>query len=159
MKAAPKVGLDGFFIEDELVSEEFDGVTPLYGPGNTPGAEPKVVAYLVGVPVKPGLFHPRFDLAAWHTYQEALDAAKAEYNKAVGEWIKIPEDERPDPPVLNAPDRPDFWVEGLTPEQIEELTKIPPKEPTPEQKRIKELEEQLHTTQEVLDFILISQTE
>lgn len=118
MKAAPKVDTDGFFIDDAIVDDAFNGVVPFYAdpPAQEPGLppetdpqaaddhpeetpEPEVAGYIVGVPVPSGLFHPRFNLAAWN------------------------EDSSQDPDA--------YWIEGLTPEEIEKL-KQPAHVVTPE---------------------------
>lgn len=116
MKAVPKVNTDGLYIEDAIVDDTFSGVVPFYAdppepadpieePEETPeqaeeAPETEVAGYIIGVPMPAGLFHPRFDLAAWEVRDE--------------EWH----------PVNPA----DYWHEALTPEEIEELTKPP--EPT-----------------------------
>ncbi|GIO34336.1 hypothetical protein J2TS6_54770 [Paenibacillus albilobatus] len=115
MKAVPKVNTDGLYIEDALVDDTFSGVVPFYADPPEPdpiesdaspeqpedGEEPErvIAGYIVGVPVVPGLYLPRFDLAAWEAREE-------------------------DKPVNPA----DFWREGLTPEEIEEMHK--PAEPS-----------------------------
>ncbi|MGF6356458.1 hypothetical protein ABIE27_004376 [Paenibacillus sp. 4624] len=121
MKAVPKVNTDGLYLEDELVDDAFSGVVPFYAKPepvifapdqveqvptpnkNEEEAERKTAGYLVGVPVPAGLFHPRFDLAAWEAYQ---DAVQVEPQKIF----------------------PDLWVEGLSQEEIDELTKPQPEE-------------------------------
>lgn len=65
-------------------------------PSETP--EPEIAGYIVGVPVPPGLYLPRFDLVAWEA------------------------DSTGDPA--------DYWSEGLTAEEIEDLTRQP--EPAPD---------------------------
>ncbi|MGF6358084.1 hypothetical protein ABIE27_006049 [Paenibacillus sp. 4624] len=116
MKAVPKVNTDGLYIEDELVDDTFSGVVPFYAEPEPvvfdpdlieqPEApeeevEPAIAGYLVGVPVPAGLFHPRFDLAAWEAYQDAVQETF-----------------------------PDLWTEGLSQEEIDELTKPKPEEPS-----------------------------
>lgn len=115
MKAVPKVNTDGFYIEDAIVDDAFSGVVPFYAPFPVPdptesGASPEqpeddedpereIAGYIVGVPVVSGLYLPKFDLTAWEAREEAT-------------------------PVNPA----DFWHEGLTPEEIEDLHK--PAEPS-----------------------------
>ncbi|MNW50980.1 hypothetical protein D3C74_284500 [compost metagenome] len=53
------------------------------------------------MPVPQGLFRPRFDLMAWEAREEG-----------------------------DTSDQSSYWGEGLTPEEIEELTKPNPQEPT-----------------------------
>lgn len=64
-------------------------------------AEQEIAGYLVGVPVPAGLFHPRFDLVAWEAYQDEPQETF-----------------------------PDLWVEGLSQEEIDELTKPNSEEPS-----------------------------
>lgn len=121
MKAVPKVNSDGLYIEDVLVDDAFSGVVPFYAGSKQPelnpeidlpetmeaeeGQSPEIAGYIVGVPVPAGLFLPRFDLAAWEAYQEALkDGSQAKF--------------------------PDLWAEGLSQEEIDELTKPQPMNPS-----------------------------
>jgi hypothetical protein len=102
------------------VDDAFYGVVPFYAdpPEQEPGlsfdiaaeaeeeqpeeeAEPEIAGYIVGVPVPQGLYLPRFYLAAWEGREEN---------------------------ELSDPSR--YWVEGLTAEEIEELTKPRPQEPS-----------------------------
>ncbi|MGF6356172.1 hypothetical protein ABIE27_004087 [Paenibacillus sp. 4624] len=123
MKAVPKVNTDGLYLEDELVDDAFSGVVPFYAEPEPVVFEPdqveqviipdedeeeeeqEIAGYLVGVPVPVGLFHPRFDLAAWEAYQDAVQEGPQETF-------------------------PDLWVEGLSQEEIDELTKPQPEEPS-----------------------------
>jgi hypothetical protein len=118
MKAVPKVNTDGLYIEDELVDDTFSGVVPFYAEpepvvfdpdlieqpeAREEEVEPAIAGYLVGVPVPAGLFHPRFDLAAWEAYRDAVqDGAQETF--------------------------PDLWTEGLSQEEIDDLTKPKPEE-------------------------------
>ncbi|MFC9706983.1 hypothetical protein JNUCC31_21650 [Paenibacillus sp. JNUCC31] len=121
MKAVPKVTTDGLYIEDVLVDDAFSGVVPLYAkseppvfdpeentevenPVNEP-QEPVIAGYIVGVPITSGLFRPLFHLEAWEAYQESPEAV----------------------PKTN---QPVLWAEGLSQEEIDELTKPLPKEPS-----------------------------
>ncbi|ALA41374.1 hypothetical protein ABE82_07515 [Paenibacillus peoriae] len=147
MKAVPKVNTHGLWIDDELVDDAFSGVVPFYAqPDNidqdedTEPKTPELVGYAVGVPITtPGLYKPRFDLAAWETYQAAVYEAQEAYIAALDNWQskgRIAEDQ----PLYVAPKQPDnLWIEGLTPEEIAELTKQP--EPQPK------LREELTNTQ------------
>lgn len=126
MKAVPKVDTDGLFIEDVVVDDSFFGVVPFYaaateadGKEDTP--EPKIAGYTVGVPVPAGLHKPRFDLAAWNAYQEAVSAAKNEYQAAYVESSTLLRKERGEAPNFVQPGEPVFWNEGLAPEEIAEL--------------------------------------
>lgn len=151
MKAVPKVNIDGLYLEDELVDDAFSGVVPFYAEtvpqptvdpdedeqetapeveqlGETP--DPVIAGYIIGVPVKPGLFRPRFDIPAWEAYQDELQAAESAFREAYDEWQAQPEDERGEPPTYVPPEMPTLWVEGLTLEEIEEITRPKPQEPT-----------------------------
>lgn len=136
MKAVPKVNTDGLFIEDTLVDDAFSGVVPFY---ITPEADPDVkdttpepilAGYTVGIPVTSGLYRPRFALQAWEAYQDELFEIEEAYKAAYNEWSVQSEDERGEPPVYVAPEQPQLWVEGLTPEEIEELTRSNPQNPS-----------------------------
>ncbi|MEJ9219568.1 hypothetical protein P4H46_15500 [Paenibacillus glucanolyticus] len=151
MKAVPKVNTDGLYIEDTLVDDAFSGVVPFYvemepqqpaapdeaeqepasedeQPEETP--EPILAGYIVGISVTPGLYRPRFDLEAWKAYKDAESAAKAAYKAEYDQWAALPEEERGEAPVYQAPLQPTLWIEGLTPEEIEEITRPQPQEPT-----------------------------
>jgi len=152
MKAVPKVDIDGLYIEDELVNDAFSGVVPFYAESEPIAFDPdqivqptrtdeedeeqeeaelEIAGYLVGVPVPAGLFRPRFDLAAWEAYQDAVkDNPKEKF--------------------------PDLWGEGLSQEEIDELTKPQPTEPTELDKLIQEnvlLKAQNAALAERADFI------
>lgn len=141
MKAVPKVNTDGLYIEDTIVDDAFSGVVPFYAeiepqppapedeqPEETP--EPEIAGYIVGIAVTPGLYRPRFDIAAWEAYQDDLQAAESNYRQAYDEWQAQPEEERGEAPAYVAPPQPTLWIEGLTPEEIEEITRPQPQEPT-----------------------------
>ncbi|MEC0257653.1 hypothetical protein [Paenibacillus lautus] len=150
MKAVPKVNTDGLYIEDTLVDDTFSGVVPFYShmeqgiPDGLPQtvrngteledepsnkSEPNISGYIIGIPVPPGLFRPCFDLAAWNAYETALTAAHDSFQQALSKWQALPEEQRGDLPVLKSPPQPTLWIESLTPEEIEELTKPQPVEP------------------------------
>lgn len=151
MKAVPKVNINGLYIEDTLVDDAFSGVVPFYAsvvptlptdpveaeqepapeseqPGETP--EPEIAGYIVSIAVTPGLYRPRFDLAAWEAYQDAESAAKAAFQTEYDQWATLPEEERGEAPVYQSPAQPTLWIEGLTPEELEEITRPKPQEPT-----------------------------
>ncbi|MDQ0722217.1 hypothetical protein QF049_003478 [Paenibacillus sp. W4I10] len=100
MKAVPKVNTEGLYIEDELVDDAFFGVVPFYAE-----PEPDIAGYIVGIPVPAGLFHPHFNLEAWDDYQTALQGNRQE-------------------------SLPALWSEGLSQEEIDELIKSQPEEPS-----------------------------
>ncbi|MEK4980979.1 hypothetical protein [Bacillus sp. FSL K6-6540] len=149
MKAVPKVNIDGLYLEDTLVDDTFSGVVPFYSnmeqgildvltttenvtqpDGEAPNDyESNITGYIIGIPVTPGLFRPRFDLAAWNAYESAVSAAQDSFQQALSKWHALPEEQRGDIPVLESPAQPIFWVEGLTSEEIEELTRPQPEEP------------------------------
>lgn len=150
MKAVPKVNIDGLYVEDTLMDDAFSGIVPFYiDPDPQPAdpdegeqepspedeqpeetSEPEIAGYIIGVPVTPGLFRPRFDIDEWKAYRDAVDAALTEFQQAYDEWSALPEDERGDMPHAESPPMPDIWIEGLTPEEIEEITRSQPQEPT-----------------------------
>lgn len=150
MKAVPKVITNGLYLEDTLVDDTFSGIVPFYSnmqkgildvltttenvtqtEGEAPNdSETNIAGYIIGIPVTPGLFRPRFDLAAWNGYQAAITAAQDSFQQALSKWQALPEEQRGDMPVLESTSQPALWIEGLTPEEIEELTKPQPEEPT-----------------------------
>ncbi|RAR41937.1 hypothetical protein [Paenibacillus sp. MDMC362] len=147
MKAMPKVTNEGLYLEDTLVDDTFTGVVPFnshLGQGTADlllqtvddGAQPEgespnesesnISGYIIGIPVTPGLFHPRFDLAAWNAYESAVSAAQNSYHEALSEWHALPKEQRGDMPILVSPPQPELWIEGLTQKEIEELTRPQP---------------------------------
>ncbi|MFF3922658.1 hypothetical protein [Paenibacillus lactis] len=151
MKAVPKVNIDGLYLEDIIVDDTFTGVVPFYSTvlhvtngseqpdtftiasnpitGNEP-VEREPAGYIVGIPVPPGLFHPRFDLTAWRQYEDSIQAAEAAYQETLSAWNSTPEEERGDRPFWNNPPMPALWIEGLTPEEIERITAPQPLAPS-----------------------------
>lgn len=150
MKAVPIVNKDGLYLEDTLVDDTFSGVVPFNShlgqgiPDFKPqtvdsGAQPEgespnepesnISGYIIGIPVTPGLFRPRFDLATWNAYESAVSASQDSFQQALSKWQALPDEQRGDMPVLESPAQPIFWVEGLTPEEIEELIRPHPIEP------------------------------
>ncbi|MBT2761777.1 hypothetical protein [Paenibacillus sp. ISL-20] len=149
MKAAPKVNIDGLYIEDTLVDDTFSGIVPFYShteqgtldsltktqgmtteldePSNEP--ESNISGYIIGIPVTPGLYQPRFDMAAWNGYQATISVAQDSFQQALSGWHTLPEEQRGDKPVVESPPQPTLWIEGLTQEEIEELTSPQPQEP------------------------------
>ncbi|KAF6576444.1 hypothetical protein JDW19_03075 [Paenibacillus polymyxa] len=177
MKAVPKVNTDGLYLEDELVDDTFSGVVPFYTPSSLTlsgtnqqldthqhtdsssstidGTSSKSIpaGYTVGIPVPPGLYHPRFDIQGWLAYeakydQKLIEAQKAYeelnnesqalFQKQHDEWQNKPENERGDEPIYSAqtfmaPERRDpttFWSEGLSEEAIKELTQKAEQQPS-----------------------------
>ncbi|MGG1639851.1 hypothetical protein ACIFQM_00870 [Paenibacillus sp. NRS-1782] len=149
MKSVAKVNTNGLYLEDELVDDAYSGVVPFYVlPDNadqdadTEPTTSEPVGYTVGVPITtPGLYKPRFDLAAWVAYQDAVYEAQEAYIAALDAWKtkgRVAEDQ----PVYVAPKQPDsLWAEGLTPEEIAELTQpSAPSEGDKLRQRLKDLE-------------------
>ncbi|WP_339271753.1 hypothetical protein NYE54_09330 [Paenibacillus sp. FSL K6-1330] len=151
MKAVPKVNIDGLYLEDTIVDDAFNGVVPFYAdiepqppadpdeveqepapeaeqPVETPESE--IAGYIVSIAVTPGLYRPRFDLDGWEAYQDAESAAKDVFQAEYDKWAALPEEERGEPPIYQAPIQPTLWIEGLTPEEIKEITRPQPQEPT-----------------------------
>ncbi|KOR82518.1 hypothetical protein [Paenibacillus solani] len=150
MKAAPKVNTEGLYLEDALVDDTFSGIVPFYS-DSKPGKpevvltiigdgtqsddespreyETNITGYIVGIPVTPGLFRPCFDLAAWSAYRAAVSEAQDSYQEAFSKWQALSEVGRGEMPALESIPMPDFWIEGLTSEEIEELTRSQPAEP------------------------------
>lgn len=149
-KAVPKVNTDGFYLEDELVDDAFNGVVPFYAPLDNDDQDantelttlttPEIAGYNVGIPITtPGLYKPKFDLAAWRVYESAVYEAQEAYISALNDW-QAKGSVADNQPVYVAPKQPDnLWAEGLMPEQIAELTS--PAEPKPK------LHEELTNTQ------------
>jgi hypothetical protein len=152
-KAVPKVDLNGLYIEDEIQDDSITGVVPFYAQpvreeapehpedvdteepeeDTEPAPEPEreIIGYLVGIPVIPGLYHPRFDLIAWEAFQDAVAESQSDYADELHDWREqwAEGEEQGTEPVYVPPAQPDnLWVEGLTPEEIAELNK--PGEPS-----------------------------
>ncbi|MHB0863600.1 hypothetical protein ACYCS5_20840 [Paenibacillus sp. SEL3] len=177
MKLVPKVNTDGLYLEDEVVDDAFSGVVPFYTPSSPTlsdinqqldthqhtdsssstidgtSSESIPAGYTVGIPVPPGLYHPRFDIQGWLAYeakydQKLIEAQKAYeelnnesqalFQKQHDEWQNKPENERGDEPIYSAqtfmaPERRDpttFWSEGLSEEAIKELTQKAEQQPS-----------------------------
>ncbi|WP_283657680.1 hypothetical protein [Paenibacillus sp. RC343] len=109
--------------------------------------------YTVGIPVPPGLYHPRFDIQGWLTYEAEYDEkllepqnaheqlnkeSHASFQKLHDEWQSKPENERGEEPVYSVPnfttperkDPTTFWGEGLSDEAIKELTQKTEQQPS-----------------------------
>ncbi|KAF6618407.1 hypothetical protein J2W97_002053 [Paenibacillus jamilae] len=177
MKAVPKVNTNGLYLEDELVDDAFSGVVPFYTPSSPTlsdtnqqldthrladsssstidviNSESTPAGYTVGIPVPPGLYHPRFDIQGWLVYeaeyaknlleaQKAFDQlnneSQALFQEQYDEWRNKPENERGDEPIYPAPtfktperrDPATFWSEGLSEEEIKELTQKAEQQPS-----------------------------
>lgn len=147
MRAVPRIGLDGLYIEDVLEGDSFTGVVPIYAqpepeevpelpedeeiieeePEEPEPEQPReIIGYIVGISLPSGLYHPRFDLVAWNAYQDAVLEAQSDYAGELHDWREqwVEGEEQGPKPVYTPPAQPDnLWVEGLTPEEIAELTK------------------------------------
>ncbi|MFB5763327.1 hypothetical protein [Paenibacillus medicaginis] len=143
MRAVPKIDISGLFIEDVITDDSFTGVVPFYADQPvksdlTPKeeaerqleGESQPAGYIVGVPVPVGLYKPRFDFDVWEAYQESISTAGNEYQAAYADWSTLPEKERGEALVYVQQEEPAFWIEGLTPEEIAELTAAPQQEPS-----------------------------
>jgi hypothetical protein len=128
MKLVPKVNTDGLYLEDEKMSDDFYGVTPVYADpvegqdGSMIPDEP--IGYNVGVPITvEGLYKPKFDLLAWKTYQEAVYQAEEAFILALNEWQEngAVEEDRPSYIPPKQPDK--LWSEGMTQAEIDEINK------------------------------------
>ncbi|MGW9526626.1 hypothetical protein ACWHAM_02530 [Paenibacillus terrae] len=177
MKAVPKVNTDGLYLEDELVDDAISGVVPFYTQSplmlydadqqldtyqltddsssaiDKTNSENIVAGYTVGIPVPSGLYHPRFDIQGWLTYEaeyneklaEAQNAydqlskeSQASFQKLHDDWQSKSENERGDEPVylaqtfmaLERRDPTTFWSEGLSQKAIKELTQKTEQQPS-----------------------------
>ncbi|SHE11292.1 Uncharacterised protein [Chlamydia abortus] len=140
MKEAIITGIDGYFKNVTLVADHMTGIFPIMQPVKEPDelepmeaqeepTEPEtvLVGYTVAAPVPEGLYKPKYDLEAWKAaeaqYERDLEAWKQEQQQRDGE------DEAEPSPPLEPVDLSQFWVEGLSKEEIDEI-KNRPQEPT-----------------------------
>lgn len=124
MKEILIIDLQGYLIDVDLGADNETGVTEIYETVEATSAtetepavfEQRLIGYRVAIPVPPGLYKPWFDLAAWEASQAQQEP---------------PQDEEGNP-VMPQPQQPDiaYWVEGLTPEEIEAI-RTRPTEPDP----------------------------
>ncbi|AUO05450.1 hypothetical protein NS115_06050 [Paenibacillus jamilae] len=203
MKAVPKVNTNGLYLEDELVDDTFSGIVPFYTPSSptvsesdtnqqldthrfadsssstTDGTSSESIpaGYTVGIPVPSGLYHPRFDIQGWLTYeaeynQKLIEAQKAYdqlnnesqalFQKLHDEWRNKQENERGDEPVyfaqtFTAPERKDpatFWSEGLSDEAIKELTQKAGQQPS----ETEQLKQRIADLEVTLTQLMLSNT-
>ncbi|OBA07814.1 hypothetical protein A9P44_00225 [Paenibacillus polymyxa] len=147
MKSAAKVNKDGLYLEETLVDDAFSGVVPFYAQtdssdqgADTEPITPEIAGYIVGVPLTiTGLYKPKFNFDVWRAYESAVYEAQEAYIGALNDW-QAKGREADEQPVYVAPKQPDkLWTEGLTSEEIAEITKQP--EPQPK------LREELTNTQ------------
>lgn len=146
MKSVPKVNPNGYFARDyESMDDAFVGVVPFYTEmqpeeeGNTHGSQ--IAGYVVGVPFPDGFaayVTPDksfcFDIEAWGAYQTTYAAAEEAFAKTLEDW-----DGEGDAPVFIPPEQPsDLWSEGMSAEEIAELTK-----PTEQPSEMEQLRERL----------------
>ncbi|MGN9168141.1 MULTISPECIES: hypothetical protein [Paenibacillus] len=109
--------------------------------------------YTVGIPVPPGLYHPHFDIQGWlaneaeyaenlleaqKAFDQLNNESQALFQEQYDEWRNKPENERGDEPIYPAPtfktperrDPATFWSEGLSEEEIKELTQKAEQQPS-----------------------------
>lgn len=105
MKFLPKVNRDGYFVED--IEIRGDGtITGVYDHWSV-DADPAVPGYIVGYPIPAGLYSPKLD----------VERLKKEFGTDDGmKWY-----DGADPEIAKT-----YWVEGLTADEIAELTKPSP---------------------------------
>lgn len=141
MKYAVNVDLDGYFVGPELVPLTEQGVTEIYetlaqGDEDPQPPSPALSGYRVAVPVPQGLYKPRWDIAGWQAAVDAYGVAYSAYQDALAEYDPEGEDPEPQPP--SPVDMAAFWIEGLTPQEIDDIINAP-KQLTAEE-RIAQLE-------------------
>lgn len=155
MKEAIVIDLEGNdTYKRTLVADHVTGVFPIMEPviqsdelepveAQEEPNEPEMitVGYTVAVPVPAGLYRLRYDLEAWQAaieqYEKDMEAWRQEMQRRAEDDEEDEEIEYLPPPA--APDLSSFWVEGYTPEELEELLNPPPGPPSPEE-RIEALE-------------------
>lgn len=155
MKEAIITDLDGYMKDVTLVADHVTGVFPIMEPVPASNelepmefldeaeeakepVNPEVVliGYTVAVPVPPGLYKPRFDLEAWQAavsqYEQDLIERQQEAEQGNGKTgIETPFSLSPIDPTQ-------FWIEGLTPGEIEELRSQP--QPHSTEEKVEQLE-------------------
>lgn len=106
MKVLPKVDAQGKFYEDI----EIRGIGTIKGIQEhwSVDVDPAVRGYIVGYPVPEGLYSPRLD----------IERLKVEFGDDSKDWYN-----GDDPEIAKT-----YWVEGLTQEEIEAITKPQPTE-------------------------------
>ncbi|WP_322925431.1 hypothetical protein [Paenibacillus campi] len=104
MKVLPFVNAKGFFVEDVMVSGDFSGVL---NRAKISEGIPSILGYTVGYPLPNGLYKPRLDVERLKREYKSDDALK---------W----------PDGSDVELAMSFWIEGLTPEEIAEITKPSP---------------------------------
>lgn len=138
MKEAYVTDLNGYYIEPTLVADHVTGVFPIMELAKEPelemmnaAEEPQepetiLVGYTVAVPVPPGLYKPRYDLEAWKAsiapqYEQDLESLKQKQQSQEEDEAK---------PLPQPVDLAQFWIEGLTQEEIDFIRNRPtPKAP------------------------------
>ncbi|GGJ11570.1 hypothetical protein [Paenibacillus hunanensis] len=103
MTVLPKVDDQGYFVEDIEVLGVQKGVTNHF----TTSVDPAIRGYIVGYPIPEGLFKPRLNVEQLTKEYGSNDATK---------WYDGSDPDKAMP----------YWVEGLTPEEIKEITKEQP---------------------------------
>lgn len=106
MNTVPFVDENGYFVEDILVlgDRPYTGVSLHY----KVDVDPSVRGYTVGYPIPTGLYKPKLD----------IDRLIQEFGEDTQSWPQGHDDT----------DTSMYWIEGLTPEEIKNLTKQEPSE-------------------------------
>lgn len=106
MNTVPFVDQNGYFVEDILVlgDQPYTGVSIHY----KVDVDPSVRGYTVGYPIPTGLYKPKLDIQTLTT----------EFGEDTQKW----------PQGYDDTDTSKYWVEGLTQEEIEAITKPQPTE-------------------------------
>lgn len=143
MKEAIITDLEGYYQDTTLVADDVTGVFPIFepvkqeeelepmeAPEEPTELETVHVGYTVSVPVPEGLYKPRYDLEAWQ-------AALEQYELDMKAWKQEqqPQGEEDEAEPLSPPEPVDlaqFWAEGLTPEEIDEIRNRPQEPSIPE---------------------------
>lgn len=136
MKEAIITDLNGLYQEPTLVAESATGVFTIqeskkYDEDEEISDVPDLidVGYTVAFTVPQGLYKPKFDLKG---YEEAQKNYQNKYEKYLAELSTYDEDsEEPKPIPPTQVNGSDYWVEGLTQHEIDEILKPPKLEPSP----------------------------
>ena len=143
MKEALRVDLNGYIVDVELADDSTSGIMPIY---ETPEPseedeqpEDVLVGYVVYERCPDGLYKPKFDIEGYQTALEDYDNALSSYSEALREYSLDPENgEEPELPALVYGE--EFWVEGLSQEEIDAIRNAP--RPETDSEKIARLEEE-----------------
>ncbi|MNO74580.1 hypothetical protein D3C76_655850 [compost metagenome] len=114
MKAVPKVNTDGLYIEDTLVDDAFSGVVPFY-------ADP---------PAQEQELPPDTDSTDDPEQQEEAEPSGYIVGVPVPQGLYHPRFDLVAWEAREEGGTSDYWIEGLTSQEIEELTRARPQEPS-----------------------------